>query len=246
MFIETKEIKKARIFLEEKYALKCNNKLSKIKYKHLIDCLNILKFYNYYNYINYGPAVLLHDVGRFYEADSKNKRFNHALYGYELIKKELSNNPQILLPIKYHEEDLNWKKLLFNDIEFLKSSWIKKTKIIKGCKLVRDIDIISNMKYFSKQKFDNEKTNHINKKLIKKLYNGQIGKREDIHNNYDEISYILCGLNLLSFRRSFKYIKEKKIIEQLKHNQMNMIKNNKNLYNITEKMYKFIEQKFKL
>ena len=81
MFIETKEIKKARIFLEEKYALKCNNKLSKIKYKHLIDCLNILKFYNYYNYINYGPAVLLHDVGRFYEADSKNKRFNHALYG---------------------------------------------------------------------------------------------------------------------------------------------------------------------
>lgn len=246
MFIETKEIKKARAFLEEKYSLKCNNKLSKIKYNHLIDCLKILKFYNFYNYLNYGVTILLHDIGRFYENDSKNEDFDHAMYGYKLLKKEFSNNPKILLPIKYHEEDLNWKELLFKDAEFLENSWVSKIKIIKGCKLVRDIDIISNMKNLTEQKYNNEEFSYINENIIDKLYNGKIGIKEDIYNKYDEISYILCGLNLLSFNQSFRYIKKNKIIEQLKTSQMSMIKNDKNLCSITEKMYDFIEKKFKL
>mgnify|MGYP001851608577 CR=1 FL=1 len=240
------KIKKAKAFLDTKYTLKYNNKLSKIKYNHLIDCLNILRFYNYYNYLNYGPIILLHDIGRFYEQQSENKIFNHAIYGYNLLKREFTDNSMILLPIKYHEEDLTWKELLFNDNEFLNCSWINKIKIIKGCKLVRDIDIISNIKVLLEQKLINKKVHHINKKLIDRLYNNEIGDKENIYNEYDEISYMLCGLNLLSFKRSFKYIKKYKIIERLKQIQLNMIANDRELCKTTEKMYDFIKLKFKL
>lgn len=240
------KIKQSKSFLDTKYNLKYDNKLSKTKYNHLIDCLKILKFYSYYTYLNYGPAILLHDIGRFYEQQSKKKVFNHAIYGYNLLKKEFTDNPMILLPIKYHEEDLTWKELLFNDSEFLKCSWINKKKVIKGCKLVRDIDIISNMKALTEQKTINKKMCRVNKKIIDKLYNNEIGSKENIYNKYDEISYILCGLNLLSFKRSFKYIKKHKIIEQLKQIQLNMINGDKELCKITEKMYDFIKTKFKL
>lgn len=240
------KIIRAKSFLNSKYNLEHNNKLSTIKYNHLLDCLNILKFYNYYNYLNYGSSVLLHDIGRFYEKQVKNESFNHALFGYNLLKNEFTNNPRVLLPIKYHEEDLKWKELLCNDKEFLSCSWISRRKIIKGCKLVRDIDIISNMKTLSEQKSINQKVCNVNTKIIDKLYNNNIGTKENIYNKFDEISYILCGLNLLSFKKSFKYIKKYKIIEQLKQIQLKMVIYDEKLYKLTENMYDFIYNKFKV
>lgn len=245
MCIEIK-VKQAKSFLDTKYNSKYNNKFSKLKYNHSLDCLNILKYYNYYNYLSYGSAVLLHDIGRFYEQQFKNKSFDHARYGYTLLKEKFTNKPEILLPIKYHEEDLRWKELLLSDKEFLKCSWLNKVRIIKGCKLVRDIDIISNMKMLSKQKNINKKTFNINKKIIEKLYSEQVGCKDNIYNKYDEISYILCGLNLISFKRSFKYIRKHKIINQLKLIQLNMVSCDEELYKITEKMYDFINNKFKV
>lgn len=245
MFIGIR-LKKAKYFLDLKYTLTSKNELSETKYNHLIDCLNILKFYNLLNYLNYGQAILLHDIGRFYENNSKTPKFNHANFGYDILKSEFTNNPIVLLPIKYHEEDLKWQKLLFNDVEFLKCSTFNKKKIIKCCKLVRDIDIISNMKNLAKEKCKNSDINEINDKIINNLYNGQIGKKEDIYNEYDEISYILCGLNLLSFRKSFKYIRKHKIIELLIQKQLNMVKNNKKLRDFTIEVYNFLKIEFNL
>ena len=85
MFIEIRSLIKAKKYLDLKYDISSKNKLSNIKYSHLIDCLNILKFYNIKNYLRYGPAVLLHDIGRFYEEDSELAKFNHAEYGYNLL-----------------------------------------------------------------------------------------------------------------------------------------------------------------
>lgn len=163
-----------------------------------------------------------------------------------MLKKEFTSNPRVLLPIKYHEEDLKWKELLCNDKEFLNCSWISRKKIIKGCKLVRDIDIISNMKTLSKQKSINQKVCNVNTKIIDQLYNDNIGSKENIYNKFDEISYILCGLNLISFKRSFKYIKKYKIIEQLKQIQLRMVSYDEELYKLTENMYDFIYNKFKV
>ncbi len=244
MYIEIK-IKRAKSFLDAQYSL-CNNEFSKIKYNHSLDCLNILRYYNYFNYLIYGSSVLLHDIGRFYEEQFKNKPFDHARYGYDLLKGKFTNKSEILLPIKYHEEDLKWKELLLNDKEFLNCSWVNKARIIKGCKLVRDIDIISNMKTISQQNVVNKKIFNINLKTIEKLYSGQVGDKDNIYNKYDEISYILCGLNLISFKRSFKYIRKHKIIEQLKQVQFNMVKHDDKLYKMTEQMYNFIYYKFKV
>lgn len=246
MFTEIKGLKNAKKYLKLKYELTSNKELSNIKYNHLVDCLNILKFYNLLNYLNYGQAVLLHDVGRFYETDSKNKKFDHAKYGYKLLKKEFDKNPIVLLPIKYHEEDLKWEKLLYKDIEFLNCTKKQKRKIIKCCRIVRDIDIISNMKNIIEQKLKNENIDYINEKIINKLYIGNIGIKEDIYNGYDEISYILCGLNLLSFSKSFKYLKKNRILEQLKTKQLMMVENRKKLYDSTVEMYNFIQEKYKL
>ena len=243
MFIEIKDIKKAKQFLELKYSSTSKNEIFEIKYNHLIDCLNILKFYGYLNYLNYGASILLHDIGRFYEF--KNKKIDHAKYGYNLLKQEFTNNPIILLPIKYHENDLEWQQLLLNDKEFLCCSKHNKSKIIKCCKLVRDIDIISNMKYLASKEYHNQKINHINKKIIDKLYSNDISIKEEIYNEYDKISYILCGLNLISYKRSFKYLKKYKVIELLMQKQLNII-NNKELYDYTTKTYKYIKRKFQL
>jgi len=117
MFIEIKMIKKTKKYLKLKYNLISKNQVIEKKYNHLIDCLNILKYYNLKNYLTYGPAVLLHDIGRFYEKKSVQKDFEHAKYGYDLLKKEYTDNPIILLPIKYHEEDLEWKKIISKDSE---------------------------------------------------------------------------------------------------------------------------------
>ena len=111
--------------------------------------------------------------------------------------------------------------------------------------LVRDIDIISNMKNLIVHDFKDEKVNHINKQIIQKLYNGKISTKEKIHSEYDEISYILCGLNLLSFRKSFRYIKKYKIVDALKNKQLKMISDNQ-IYDSTIAMYEFIKIKYKL
>ena len=115
-----------------------------------------------------------------------------------------------------------------------------------GCKLVRDIDIISNMKNLARQNLTDEKVEQINEKIIDNLYNGDISVKEDILNKFDEISYILCGLNLISYSKSFKYIRKYKIVEMLIDKQLKIVPEDKKIYDSTIEMYKFIKVKFKL
>ena len=70
--------------------------------------------------------------------------------------------------------------------------------------------------------------------------------KSDILNEYDEISYILCGLNLISYNRSLKYIKKEKVVDKLINKQLDMVLENKKLYDSTIELYKFIKVKFKL
>lgn len=182
------------------------------KYNHLLDCCKIFQFYiNEYNY-QYLVAILLHDIGRFIcENDSD---VNHANVGYLYTKKKYSNSPIYFLPIKYHEDDLDWETKLKNDSDFTKCTKETKNKIVECCSIVKDIDIISNMKMIISEKYCNCEQETINKNLINLLFQKRIGKKEMINSVYDKIVYILCGLNLIRNVKSFEYIQTKKIIEK--------------------------------
>ena len=88
MFTEINNLNKAKLYLKEKYDSKSKNEFYDLKYEHSLDCLSILKSYGLFNYYKFGQAVLLHDVGRFFENNSKD--FDHALFGYEILLKEYS------------------------------------------------------------------------------------------------------------------------------------------------------------
>lgn len=244
MFTEINNLNKAKLYLKEKYDSKSKNEFYDLKYEHSLDCLSILKSYGLFNYYKFGQAVLLHDVGRFFENNSKD--FDHALFGYEILLKEYTKDPLILLPIKYHEEDIKWEKLLNKDLSFKDLSKNKQKQIIKGCKIVRDIDIISNMQSISSKNTEESEITSINNGIIDNLYNNLISDKDDINNIYDEISYILCGLNLIVFEKSFSYIRRNKIINKLKDKQLMLVQNNKDLYDKTIEMHDFIKTNYKL
>ena len=115
MFIEINKLKKAKKILLEVYTKSINTSNDKeyiqAKYDHSIDCFNIASKVKPFNR-TCAIAALLHDIGRIYEYD-EDKADLHAQIGYQYLKNHFITNPLILLPIKYHEDDLNWyQKLL--------------------------------------------------------------------------------------------------------------------------------------
>lgn len=250
MYIEIKDIKSAKKILFKEYILnlkKCNNKTEekymKLKIKHSKDCLKILKhsFPNLYH--KYAIPVLLHDIGRFYEYKKINN-FHHEDFGYEYLNKNYTNDPLVLLPIKYHEKDLNWKELLINEKEYKSLSLIKRNEIIECSEILRDIDVISNMKSIAKYK-KKTKVKEINLDLLNDLKTFKLAEKESIKNKYDEIVYILCGLNIISQENSWKYLKEHKIIEKLIKLLYKLLDNEdqKNI-SVTKKIEKIIYEKY--
>lgn len=220
MFTEIKELFQAKKILKQQYKKILllsgdSNKTYIIdKYNHLYDCLKILKKVKGKRYFKYSVPVLLHDIGRFID-NSEQDDNAHANRGYLFLKTNFTNNPMHLLPIKYHEDDLNWKIEIKKAKEYITSSNQEKEEIVSCCKLVRDIDIISNMKIILKEKIKISNKNKINKELMTLFCNQKIGKKELINNDYDKILYILCGLNLIENEECLKYIKKNQIIYKL-------------------------------
>lgn len=92
-------------------------------------------------------VCLLHDIGRFRELEflfnDMNSHHNHALYSYQVLKKEGYTNLRILLPIKHHTYDIS---LLETDDEFINISDSKfKTEIVEIYKLIKDADKLANL-----------------------------------------------------------------------------------------------------
>lgn len=222
------------------YYNKIQKKYIKDKYKHSLDCFYILKEMFPKTYKLYAPSVILHDFGCFSEFYYKEK-IDHARLGYNLLKEKNIFNTAILLPIKYHEEDVNWELLLDNDEQYQKYSKKQKEQIYYNCIIVRDIDIISNMKQIVSEKANSKNISSYNSKLVKLLKENKIGKKEFIENDFDKIIYILCGLNLILLDESREYIKKHKIIEKLIKRLYFLINNNCNeMVQVTQNIEKII------
>lgn len=177
-------------------------------FNHLIDCTNILIDIYKDNYEDYIAPVMLHDIGKFID---KNNYKKHPSVAYEYLLNNYTNDSCILLPIKYHENDLDWRELIKNEPLYIESK--EKEKIEFLCTLVRDIDIISNMK-----KLDHEYSKEnieLNIELVSLLENKKISQTINIENDYDKILYILCGLSLIENNECLEYIKENNIVKKL-------------------------------
>ena len=220
MFIVTRNNRRVWSLLNSLYKRKLRTSIQENKdyilhkYQHLIDCVRILKQMKRFSYSKYFPCVLLHDIGCFCEYD-KTGSFDHALYGYHFLKSINIQDPVILLPIKYHENDIDWQIQLKRDKEYQESKEEQKKDIIEGCCLVRDIDIISNMKIILNTSTTGICDLDCNSDLIHALASENIGNKEDIENEYDKITYILCGLSLLTFTESIEYLRKYKIVSGL-------------------------------
>lgn len=227
------------------YYNKIQKKYVKNKYKHSLDCFHILKDMFPKTYKLYAPSVILHDFGRFSEFYHKEK-IDHARLGYNLLKEKKIFNTATLLPIKYHEEDINWQLLLDNDEQYQKYNKKQKEQIYYSCIIVRDIDIISNMKQIIFEKINSKNISSYNSELINLLKENKIGKKEFINNDFDKIVYILCGLNLIVLKESREYIKKHKIIEKLIKRLYDLINHNcREIVQATQFVEKIITQKYK-
>lgn len=219
MFTEIKLLKNAKQKIHDEYKDNYNKcflnerEYLDTKYEHSYDCLSILKKIRPKKYLKYSVSILLHDIGRF--SEYKNiKGFSHAQYGYEILKENFTNDPLILFPVKYHESGDEWIVELYQEKEFQKCNNQKKIEIIDCCNLVRDIDVISNMKSILKS-CSNNKYADINYDLVKVLERDDLADKEMIKNEYDKIIYILCGLSIITDEKSFKYIKKYSIVKNL-------------------------------
>lgn len=247
MFIEINKIRKAKRFLLKTYTESINaandKEHIKLKNDHSLDCLNIVLKIKPFNH-TCAIAALLHDIGKIYEYD-KDKESLHALIGYQYLKDNFTTNPLILLPIKYHENDLDWYQKLLKDNEFKNQNWLIKKRVLEYSKIVRDVDIISNMKFLSEKELKQHNIS-INKQLIKYLNEGNIGKKELIHNEYDEIIYILCGLNIIYSKQSINYLKKHEIVTSLIKKLFILANNNQEMIKETEFVSNIIKEKFNL
>lgn len=251
MFTEIKLLKEAKKILFEEYKKnsvicpKEDLEYMVLKYKHSYDCLRILKEIKPTKYFKFASAILLHDIGRFSEY-KKIKNFKHEQYGYNLLNNNYLKNPLILFSVKYHEDGLDWLVKLKEEKQFLKYNKILKNEIINCCQIVREIDVISNMKSILKCVYST-KIDSINYELIKVFRNGELSNKEMIRNDYDKILYILCGLSIISDKNSFKYLKKYKIVDKLMDNLFFLIKEeNIKLKKETKEIKDFIYEKYNL
>jgi hypothetical protein len=160
------------------------------------------------------------------------------------LKKNYTKNPLILLPIKYHESNLNILEELQREKQFLKLSNKLKSEIIECSEIVRDIDIISNMKFIINNN-SNEEVNSVNYKLVEILEDGGLGDKDLIKNKYDEIVYILCGISIISDRYSIKYIKKHNIVGKL-IKKLYIYSKNESINNVSKKIEDMIYERYHL
>lgn len=71
---------------------------------------------------------------------------------------------------------------MYLDTEYLNCNYYYRKEIIKCCQLVRDIDVISNMKSILNSS-TNKQADDINYKLIKVFKNGDLARKEMIKMN---------------------------------------------------------------
>lgn len=157
-------------------------------------------------------SVLFHDIGKLVISDKESVK-DHALKGYEwMVKREICN-PEIIFGIKYHEVDEDWLGLLNREPRFLVLNESDKQMTVKSCKVVKDVDIVSNMIRLLKSPCI--KVSTFSDEIVDCFFTQKLGDARYVDNEFDRIVYILCGLNIINFSDSFEFLKSNSIVSGL-------------------------------
>ena len=176
---------------------------------------------------------LLHDIARFkqyteYQTYYDEKSFDHGDVGYDILNELLDDNEDkdiILVATKYHN------KYALNELD-------DRTKLF--CNIVRDADKLDIIKEQCNQM--NDKEIIIKKELLDDIYNGRICSNKSINSNTDSILRQISWINDFNFRYSFKYIKDKGIIQN-KFNLLSIYGETDDINKLKEFVFNKIEER---
>lgn len=171
--------------------------------------------------------VLLHDVGRFYEAYQKTKgiKLDHGVFGAEyLMQFPMFNDVYTNLAIKHHGHLI---EALYDDELYLSLARNDKEKVRNVSFLVRDADKLANFYllvshfddvkdlFFCKASFENPYEKNINHKVKEDFLGNRCVLKSDCKNFADWALLVLSWVFDLNFGSSFLFMERLKIIERL-------------------------------
>lgn len=157
-------------------------------------------------------ALLLHDVGHFFEDDKKNP-IGHARLARIFLEEQGICVPEILLPVSCHEANEHLEKVCCKDVLFQKQNQKLKREILWNCRIVCEADIISHMREILKEThLDDE---YCSKHFLDLLESEQLPTPDAVVYPNDRILYLLCGLSLIRLKESAAYLEKEKLVQHL-------------------------------
>lgn len=172
-------------------------------------------------------VVLLHDVGRFYEAYQKTKgaKLDHGVFGADYLKQfSMFDDCYTDLAIRHHGHMID---ALYDDELYLNLSEEDKRQVRHVSFLVRDADKLANfyllVSHFEEVKdlffgvtwFENPHNKNINQKVKEDFFANRCVLKADCNNFADWALLVLSWVYDLNFKYSFVFIDCLQIIERL-------------------------------
>jgi hypothetical protein len=166
-------------------------------------------------------TVLLHDLGRFYEAVCFN--VDHGVYGAGLLKDDVDFGvAKVNLAIKHHGHLI---EELYEDEEYLKLDENEKNEVKKYIFLVRDADKLANFYLLAREFKDMEdlffapKNRTKDKTPTKKVLECFMGHtsvdKRDVKSLSDQALMIMACVYDINYKASFEFLKKMGILEKL-------------------------------
>ena len=157
-----------------------------------------------------GISGLLHDIGRFeqwkmYKTYSDLNSVNHAELGIEILKKN-SYIKKYIFNSNY--EDIIFKAIYEHNRYKLSEGLNSNEELV--CKIIRDSDKLDIMETQGNYVQPNLK---FHKEILENIYKKQCCVNSNFENDADRIIKIICFIYDINFQYSFRYIKEKNILD---------------------------------
>ena len=166
-------------------------------------------------------TVLLHDLGRFYEAVCF--KVDHGVYGAELLKDdEQFGRAKVNLAIKHHGHLI---EELYEDEEYLRLDENEKNEVKKYIFLVRDADKLANFYLLAREFEDMENLfftpeRRVNDKTpSKKVWDCFMGHtsvdKRDVKSLSEQALMIMACVYDINYKSSFEFLIKMGILEKL-------------------------------
>ena len=158
-------------------------------------------------------ALLLHDIGYLIGNGARYVPKQHAFLGRDWLQVNGISDPEILLPIAYHENDLDLENSCSQDPMFISASEYMQKRLLEYCRIVHEADIIAHM--VDLISCPEEKEEMINLDLLRCLEAEELPAYSAIRSINEQILYMLCGIVLIRRPDSIAFLRREKILQLL-------------------------------